>query len=330
MKKQLLNLSFVAVGLALYICSAFATPTAPVRELEVPYGWPTPTMDGIAEDCYSAEQTTSLMYDAQVENWTGAGDFTAVFRIAYDENFLYVIATITDDIEESWTWTGTGTSTWTFDNLELFLQLDTNTTYTAYDTITEQFRICRSLDSVESDGTGARSEWGYYMEGNTGTGWLSECAVPWTSAANDGLLPEDWTTAAGKIIGFDFAGADSDNTDADPAVGNRDYQTGWDEDEPDGQEDQAWQNVTVFGYITLGIKPDAVLTNSASNINAFPNPTNNYITFDITGMQNVDIYSITGTKVMSQLTNGRVDISSLRSGIYVARIGNDSVRFVKE
>jgi hypothetical protein len=328
MKKQLLNLSFVAVGLALYICSAMATPIQPYRSMEVPAAAPAPDLDGVVDAVYSAEQSTDWMYPDQQAAYGGPSDFTAVFHLCYDLDYLYCVAIITDDVEEDYDWTLS--SPWMFDNVEFFLQLDTNTTYTAYDALTEQMRVCRNLDSVETAGNSGRAAWGYYMEPVTGTGWITEVAIPWATAANDAILPEDITVYMSDAIGFDFSGADSDDTDADPTVGNRDYQTAWDLDGQDGMEDQAWQNVTTFGYITFEVWIGGIENVTANTINAYPNPAGNSITFDITGMQNVDIYSITGTKVMSQLTTGMVDISSLKSGLYVARIGNDSVRFVKE
>jgi len=127
MKKQLLNLSLVAVGLALYIGSAFATPTAPVNSMEVPAAYTAPTLDGVVDDAYGDEQSTVLMYDAQAANWTGASDFTAVFHVCYDKENLYLVSIITDDVEEDYTWDYS--SEWMFDNFEVFLQLDTNTTY---------------------------------------------------------------------------------------------------------------------------------------------------------------------------------------------------------
>jgi len=327
MKKQLPFLSLLIALLAIRLSAVFAAPVQPVRTLVVPATNGTaPTLDGVVDDCYSDEQSTSLIYDAQAEHWTGPSDFTAVFHLAYDLEFLYMIAIITDDIEESY---DSGYfEPWMFDNVEVFLQLDTNTTYPIYDDYTEQFRICRNFDEIESDGEDGL--WAFYMESTGGTGWIIEVAIPWAAAATEGILPEDFMDdPAVEVIGFDFAGADSDDTDGDPTVGNRDYQTAWDEDEGDGMEDQAWQNVTVFGYLSVGYCR-AVDIYPENNIIVYPNPTDNILTFDIEGEQTIEIYSINGTKVFTQQTTGIVDISSLKRGFYVARIGNNSVRFVKE
>jgi hypothetical protein len=328
MKKPVPNLSLIALGLALCTGSAFATPVQPYRSMEVFYAWPAPPdLDGVVDDAYSAEQSTDWMYPDQQASYGGPSDFTAVFHLCYDWEYLYMIAIITDDVEEDYDWNYS--DPWMFDNVELFLQLDTNTTYTAYDSLTVQLRICRGLDSVQEPGRAARSDFGYYMEPQSETGWIVETAIPWTCAMGGSMDPGDFDLC--PAIGFDFSGADSDDTDGNPAIGNRDYQTAWDLDGQDGTEDQAWQNVTVFGYITSWSCHEWYVPNfSENNIKAYPNPTDNILTFDIEALQPYEIYSINGTQVLAGETTGTVDISSLKSGLYVARIGNESVKFVKE
>jgi hypothetical protein len=295
--------------------------------MEVPaaYGmYSAPELDGIVDEIYSTEQSTDWMYPNQLVAYGGPCDFTAVFHLCYDLDNLYMIAILTDDVEEDYDITYS--EPWMFDNVEIFLQLDTNTTYINYDNLTEQFRVCRGY-GLETYGF---TPWGYYIESSP-TGWIFEVAIPWTAAANEGILPEDITVYLDDAVGFDFHGADSDNTDGDPTIGNRDYQTAWDLDGQDGTEDQAWHNVTVFGYLTFeGFGNDALAVFHESDIKIFPNPGNNSLTFEIEGSQPYKIYSINGTKVLAGETTGTVDISSLKSGLYIAQLGDESVRFVKE
>jgi hypothetical protein len=335
MKKYLSDLSFIILSLALNTGFAIATPVQPYRCTYVPaaYGRASaPVLDGIVDDVYGGEQSTDWIYPDQQSTYGGPDDFTAVFHLCYDLDYLYMIAIITDDVEEYYDWSYS--DPWMFDNVEVFLRLDTNTTYTAYDSLTVQLRICRGLDSVQEPGNVVRSEFGYYMETPTGTGWVTEVAIPWAAAADGGTLPEDFIEDIlfGGAIGFDFSGADSDNTDGDSTTGNRDYQTAWDLDGQDGTEDQAWQNVTVFGYITFQLWMDnvAISVFNENVIKVYPNPANNTLRFEIEGLKSYEIYSINGTQVLAGETSGNVDISSLKSGLYVAQIGNESVRFVKE
>jgi len=119
---------------------SFSSPILPYRTMEVPYCIDC-EVDGIMEDSYSEEQSTDWVSPDQLINWEGPPDFTAVFHLAYNSRFLYIIAFITDDIAEKYHWGYS--SEWMFDNMEWFIQLDTNTSYTEYDSLTEQIRICR-------------------------------------------------------------------------------------------------------------------------------------------------------------------------------------------
>jgi len=324
MKKQLLNLSMVVAALALYI-TASATPLAPYRGMEVPYC--AVTVDGTLDDCYSAEQSTDWMYPDQQDGYEGPSDFTAVFNVAYDLEHLYILATLTDDVAENFAWGYS--SEWMFDNIEWFVQLDTNTTATAYDDNTEQLRIDRGLDSVMTPGTAGRAiyEGLYYMEDPTGTGWLTEVGMPWGAACMGGVLPDDISVYIADAMGFDFAGADSDNSDGDATVGNRDYQTGWDGDGQDGMEDQAWQNVTTFGYITFEIVDD-VATTTDNSLQASPNPASSTINFGVTGLQTVEIYGMAGNLIqVAAIEDGNFDVTGLNSGMYIAKINKKSVKF---
>jgi hypothetical protein len=222
MKKPIPILSFVALGFTLCMGQALATPVQPYRCMEPPYAWPAPSdLDGVVDDVYSAEQSTDWFYPDQQSGFGGPGDFTAVFRLCSDLDYLYMIAIITDDIEEDYD--SAYSDPFMFDNVEFFLQLDTNTSYTAYNALTEQFRICRGY-GVESHGNVDLNKWGYYMESSP-TGWVVEVAIPWAAAADGGILPEGIITYLEDAIGFDFLGSDSDNSDGDPTTWNRDYQT---------------------------------------------------------------------------------------------------------
>ena len=333
MKKQLLNLSFVAVALALYVASAVATPIAPVRDMVVPAAAvedvaAPPALDGVAEDVYSDVQSTNIFNPTGHD---GDADFTAVFQVCWDPTYMYVFAEITDDVEHDYEW-GVGNS-WEFDNLELFFMLDTNTVVTSYTGTTVQLRVCRALDSVETAGRAPRADYLYYMEAAAAGGWITEVAVPWTCVLADGAAPEDFMDYVDAVIGFDFAGADSDNSDGDAAVGNRDVQSAWDDDDPadaeDRTEDLAWNNTSVFGYITLEAS-DFLSVNAPtqSSLNAYPNPATDHITFDVEGPVTVEIYSITGGLVMVA-NEATVDVSSLSSGVYIAQIGDQAIRFSK-
>jgi len=326
MKKQLLNLSFVAVALALYVASAVATPVAPVNVMEVPGTAVAITLDGVADDAYSEAHPTEIFNPTGHD---GDADFTCVFSVCWDPTYLYALVEVSDDVEHDWD-TENG-NPWEFDNIEFFFQLDTGTVTTAYTETTVQLRVNRANDSVSLPGHVGAADWGYYMEAAAAGGWLFEVAIPWTCVMADGALPEDFEDYEATTIGFDVSGADSDDADGDPLTGDRDVQSAWDSDDPsdeaDRTEDLAWNNTSVFGYITLAeiLSVDA---HTQSTLNAYPNPATDQITFDVEGPVTVEIYSITGGLVMVA-NEATVDISSLSSGVYVAQVDNQTIKFSK-
>jgi len=328
MKKQLLNLSFVAVALALYVTS-FAKPIEPVRTMVIPMaGAGAPALDGVAEAVYSDVQTTDIFNPT---GYDGESDFTATVQLCYDPTYLYAFVNVTDDVDHSYEW-GVGNA-WEFDNVEFFLQLDTNTVTTSYSTTTVQLRVCRTLDSVETAGHCARADYGYYMEAAAAGGWIAEVAIPWTCVLAEGAVADDFMDYVNvdATIGFDFGAADSDNSDGDATVGNRDVQAAWDSDDPsdadDRTEDLAWNNTATFGYVTLEYYT-ALDDMTQSNLNAYPNPATDEITFNVEGEVSIEIYSITGSLVTT-INQNTLDVSNFNSGMYIAldKINNNSIRF---
>lgn len=331
MKKQLLNLSMVAGALALYIGTVFAAPTPPYTTMEIPYALPAVVIDGDLDDVYGPEQPTVYMRETQLADYEGEQDFTCVFNVAWDIDYLYIYAEITDDIIHNFTGQG---NDYEFDNIEWFVQLDTNTVVTTYDDGTHQFRLNRGLDTARNSGNVLASTWGGIdMEPDNGTGWVCEIAMPWEAVYTGGVLPEDIMTYVQDGMGFDFAGADSDGTD--PAAGARSFQTAWDDDQPEGEPgsgdaDFAWNNTSKFGFVTFEIV-EAVNTNKVNTVNVHPVPATSTINFELTSLQTVAIYNMAGTKVMEVVTDGHnVDISGLAEGIYVAKALDGITRFVKK
>jgi hypothetical protein len=315
----------------LNFCQVNSQLIPPVRYLEVLHASGPMVMDGLANEAgYSDLQSTDIFNPT---GWDGTDDdFNASFKITWDNLYLYICASITDDIRESYK--GSYTNPWTFDNFEIFLQLDTCTIPSGFNSRTIQLRICRSLDSVEMAGRATRSAYRYYME-DLDTGWICEVAIPWTCVLESGEGPELSSNYRNTMIGFEFQGSDSDNPDGDPTIGNRDVQTAWDDDEPGYvDEETAWNNTAIFGRITLSTAL-ATTDLQQSKYILFPNPASSAIHLrDIEPGSSLVIFNISGTKVMElNQINAQtpINVTALKSGLYTAIInGRESVRFVKE
>jgi hypothetical protein len=155
----------------------------------------------------------------------------------------------------------------------------------------------------------------------------------------EGSDPEDFMDYVEAVIGFDFSGADSDNSDGDPAVGNRDVQSAWDSDDPDDPEDRtedlAWNNTSVFGYVTLGYCPISIDNfSSESDVQVIPNPAAESIRLgDLQKVSSLIIYNMQGAVVYTGYYHPgeELDISGLKSGMYTLSLdGTESGRFVKK
>lgn len=336
MKNQLLHLCTYAVFLAL-TSIAFADPLVPpVREMEIPFIYEDDiVIDGTTDNVYGPEQTT------EVFNPTGNtgedADFTVTFRVAYNIRYLYIYCEIWDDFDNSIQYS-TSESPETYDNIEIFINLDTTGTVSAYDTNTIQLRINRGIDSIQSPGRATQDEYIHHWE-NTATGWLFETAIPWICVlAESQNSYNDILNYLTTVNGFDLHGNDSDELGPD----HLDCQTAWDSDGPSDPDDRteggAGTDPTLFGIFTFELCDDCsappwdnVNLISENQVLVYPNPAGSIIHFEMEGVNLVRIYSLAGVKLMEVETTGDVDISGLKSGMYLAGInGKIFVKFTKE
>lgn len=247
------------------IISLFAQYVEPINTLTVPY-LKNPIIDGDADDGYSNWVPMKIVIEAFMGIPPKDGDaidFNAQFKIAWDTSYLYLLVDITDDIEESMP-VG-GANQWTWDNFEVFIDLDTNSTTNTYSSSsTAQLRFCRGEGAIAGGGGFGRAMADDYIFEQIieADGWIVELAIPWTAASATGEYP-DMHEQAKDIIGFDISVADADG-DGTGTEGGRNLAGGammfWDLDAPlgTGNEDNAYQNRRVFGHIKLDIPPDLV------------------------------------------------------------------------
>ncbi len=86
-----------------------------------------------------------------------------------------------------------------------------------------------------------------------------------------------------------------------------------------------------FVTFTIDLSYDGINDISANRIGVYPNPANDVL--HINGLENateVSIYNAVGALVKVVNTNESINISDLASGLYIARFGENSIRFTKE
>jgi hypothetical protein len=340
MKKQLLKLFTTAVMLTLFSVN-YAGHVLPIRTMVIPLANDVVTIDGAADEAFwSALQTTDAFNKTGCPTYPDA-DWTVAFKVCYDASYLYLWSEIKDDVDNSTPDNG-ATNPWTFDNVEIFLDLDTNYSgvVTAYDSNTIQLRVNRGMDSVQTFGRATRADYKLYWE-NTSDGWLFEVAVPWKSVLASSEETADIMPFFTAVNGFDIGSGDSDGAAGTPDL--RDCQTAWDNDDPsdaaDRTEDNAWNNRSVFGIFTIA-SCCPVKVNNADKFNISPNPAEKSLSISKMEIGNtIQITNLLGQQLLCiRATSEKMDldISDLPGGnIFFVRItdkeGNMSTsKFIKE
>lgn len=325
--------------LILSCCSiVFAEYRLPIRTLTIPYA-PIPfIIDGNDNEVFwSKEQSTDVF------NPTGCSgddaDFTFTFKIAWDENYLYLFGKILDDINNSWEWGFQ--NQWTFDNVEVFFDLDTNGSGIddAYDSNTYAIRINRGIDSVGNDfgRMCKRSDHKYYWK-NTSDGWIFEAALAWKFVLGPNQKPEDIMEYVDGTVrsGFDIFGSDSDT----PGPDHRDCQTAWDNDDPyepcdraEGCDNYEWNNRSIFGIVNFQPKYITAINEYHATYDAvYPNPTTGILNFDnLLNNNKIEIINLAGEIVLTaEIKNSQLDISNLPKGLYIAKFAENKFKILKE
>lgn len=296
----------------------------PVLELDVPVRYGEFTLDGNDnENFWSFPQELAVFNET---NYSGEEDLSAYFRTAWDYTYLYLYASVTDDTDQSWV-SGLGDPS-LFDNLEVYLDLDTFSMETYYRAnSTAMMRFCRGNDIIQSAGRAANSEfeytWANFAEGG---GWKLEVAIPWTCALAEGSDPSDIADYM-PVIGFDITLNDLDA--GSPAARESLTQAAWDTEDltlgEDPLEDEALTNTRMFGIANLSpYSLDLDEAEGQNGITIYPNPAQQIIYIQsLKDVQRIDIIDLRGYLIRSYSSPPsllRIDVSSFSGGIYLAHI----------
>jgi len=350
MKKQLLNLTFAAV-IMFSATLAKAQYAEPNMTITFPAITAIPVVDADGSDASYGDMVT----DMKIAKRAGAAiaayedgaapDFDGQFKACWSANYLYMYVEVTDDIFEPYV-NGKANS-WTWDNMEVFIDLDTNSTTDTYsETSTTQIRICPGLETAAGADSicesSSRGDIGLYKSAweKTPNGYNVELGIPWLTATTDASVDIAAKIAANTVIGFDFAIADADG-DGTGAEGGRNVEGGaqmfWDLDTDDplsGNEDNAYRNRRVFGWMILdGTPVDDPIVSGYTQVNketifVYPNPA-----VDVLHITNYSgsatIFSVTGAVVLDvENVNGTIDVSSLNSGVYILKLGKEAQKII--
>ncbi len=261
--------NFLTIFLA-FICMVLFSPSINAQTYEPDVTAPSKsiTVDGDLSD-WANVPSHSLGLSTDGTQISGENDFTAYYKVAYDENHLYFIFDVADD-EAIIYKDGNTLDIWAVDNLELFLDMDNSKATSIPDYSKNvsywQIRLPRGVEVVPGksgwpnglgtmptvpNSPGSTSAFNHqrgWVEGfnmkrvekETETGYILEIGIPWSvlTHVDADLSAEDFTP--GTVIGFAAQLTDEDDTDA--STNSRMH----------SNPDHAWNNPSTWGTITLG------------------------------------------------------------------------------
>ncbi len=275
MKKSILFfLGFSMVSLM------YAQHIEPTRSMLVPALKDKITIDGIADETsWSEESTVTEVYNP-IDEILSPSDLSGYIKLCWDENNLYVFASVKDDI--ACNYTGSGAS-YEYDNFEIFLDLDTTIVGSNYNYDAIQLRFNRGW-AVQTCNAPRNGSSILFKEVENSSGWQVEVQVPWLSFMPAGSTQSDFESWMTKTLGFDVQICDNDGF-------GRDGQTSWDADVEgsDATENNAYFETEVFGLI------DLMFIDTVLKADAGPDQTvveSSPVTLDASGSLNNGSYTV--------------------------------------
>jgi len=231
----------------------------PVRITISPSLTETISIDGDdTESSWSPEEIMSDPFSAP--DWDGQADLSGYFKTCWDIDHFYFFAYVEDDISTGWN--GVDGNWWEFDYVWFFFNMDSSLSEgTQYFEDATNIAFNRELpDHIEGElawNTERLALDGMdFIVSNHDGYYTVEAAIPWVyllPGPVEAIDPDDIHEWLDKEMGFDVHFVDSDSED--PEIGGRSAHSAWDTDFPDGPddytEDNAWNNTSVFGIISL-------------------------------------------------------------------------------
>lgn len=227
----------------------------PVRTAVFPATSGDITIDGVADEpSYGANETMSPPFNTT--DWDNEADLSGYFRACWDYTHLYFFAEVTD--EKMHGWDGENGNWWEFDNVILYFNIDSSQSE-GWDYLDDAVHF--SFHPLLNDSILTYDERSDLAEADVEivhgpASWSLEAAIPWVwflPGPAEAIEPDDIMQWIDKYMGFDVMFSDSDGDD--PYFGERTAMAAWDSDLPDTPgdwtEDNAWNNTSVFGIISL-------------------------------------------------------------------------------
>lgn len=254
-----------------------------------------PTIDGTVDEVWNSPEIQSVSAAKSIVGTQTPNDLSGTAKYLWDDNYVYVLATIIDDNKQN-----DSPNSYEDDAVEFYFDIN-NDKATTYGTNDVQYSFGWNDGSTVGALPSGRSTTNInYSSVATSSGYLIEARIPWTTLQG--------SPALGQLVGVDFMINDDDDGSA------RDGKLSW-----NAAEDNAWQNPALFGTAVLdkalvtGINDVDVL----QGISVYPNPTKGSL--QINGLTSKTAYTIvdnTGRHLETGHTEGHINLSHLEHGVY--------------
>ncbi|MCP4260715.1 MAG: hypothetical protein GY774_24800 [Planctomycetes bacterium] len=223
-----------------------------------------PVIDAVVDDVWSVATEQDIPITTSGSDPSGPADCSGKWKVLWDWEYIYVLVIVKDEALNNDSGAG---SKWNDDSVEFYVDGD-NTKSATVDDNDHQY-TCRwnnaEIETPSAIHNGDPSLVGYeYAIVTTGSGYIYEARVPWTS-----IIAEP--PGAGDLIGIDmYINDDDDGTD-------RDTQIAWHSEAGAG-----WNTPSMWGTAQLvagnragAPKPtnSSMISDTWANISWFPGPT---------------------------------------------------------
>lgn len=267
-----------------------------------------PVIDGDIDAIWEHPSVTAITLGKTIQGTlSGTADLSGTFKAVWDNTYLYVLGNVNDDSKVN-----DSPETYNDDAVEVYVDInnDKATTYGANDV---QYTFGWD-DNTPVAGPSGRSTTNvtFVNKAKTG-GYIFEARIPWTTLQGN--------PAVGQKLGIDFMVNDDDDNST------RDSKISW-----NAATDNAWENPSLIGSVTLGDLITGITDVEVANISMYPNPFNN--SFRIDNLEQVEFVEVLDAhgKTMETLAAGTSSIelgNNYAKGLYFVKLkyANKSTSF---
>lgn len=290
------------------------------------------TVDGLANEAVWAKCTWYTMDQAWLFTLPPASDFTGNYKVAWDQNYIYLLAEITDDIISD-DHAAPLTQWYDDDCIEVFLDENRSKGTHQYNYNAFAYHVSLSYDVVDIGTDTAPHLYNDHittMRTTVGNKTIWECRIKiFDDTFVYGGTNTPVSLATGKLMGFSLAYCDNDaGTTREGFIGSGVV--------PGTDKNVGYKTADYFQELQLLDEPLSRFSpnDTVSTINVYPNPANVYSSIYIE-MENdsvektwITVCDLNGKVVYktdsmgNKITTVQLDSSVVKSGVYLLSITN--------